>query len=73
MKKEKKELLKNFKAVIEDLLDHYEEYTEAEKDRIKEIFQKTAELNTLLDKYDLETEFDWQGYIDSVSKYFGAN
>ena len=73
MKKEKKELLKNFKVVIEDLLDHYEEYTEAEKAQIKEIFQKTADLNALLDKYDLETEFDWQGYIDCVSKYFGAN
>ena len=28
MKKEKKELLKNFKAVVEDLLDNYEQYTD---------------------------------------------
>ena len=28
MKKEKKELVKKFKVVIEDLLDNYEEYTE---------------------------------------------
>ena len=28
MKKEKKELVKNFKAVIEDLLDNYEKYTD---------------------------------------------
>ena len=26
MEKEKKELLKNFKAVVEDLLDNYEQY-----------------------------------------------
>ena len=28
MKKERKELVKKFKVVIEDLLDNYEEYTE---------------------------------------------
>lgn len=31
MKKEKKELVKKFKVVIEDLMDHYEEYTEEEQ------------------------------------------
>ena len=30
MKKEKKELLKKFKVVIEDIMDNYEEYTEEE-------------------------------------------
>ena len=49
MQNEKKELLKNFKTVIDDLMDHYEEYTEEEKMRIKEIFLKVAELNTILD------------------------
>ena len=38
MKKEKKALIKKFKVVIADLLDHYEEYTEEEKNQIKEIF-----------------------------------
>ena len=73
MKSEKKELLKNFKILIEDLLDHYEKYTDNEKAQIKEIFQKTAELNKILDKYDIETEFSWQEYFNSVSNYFGAN
>ena len=41
MKKEKKELVKSFKLVIEDLLDNYEKYTDEEKTQIKEIFQKT--------------------------------
>ena len=49
MQNEKKELLKKFKTVIDDLMDHYEEYTEEEKMRIKEIFLKVAELNTILD------------------------
>ena len=73
MKSEKKELIKNFKIVIEDLLDHYEEYTEEEKAQIKELFQKVSDLNAILDKYDIETEFAWQEYFDSISRYFGAN
>ena len=70
MQKEKKELIKNFKAVIEDLLDNYEKYTEEEKAQIKDIFQKVAELNSLLDKYDVETKFDWQEYVSAVGAYF---
>ena len=73
MLKEKKELIKNFNIVIEDLLDHYEQYTEEEKAQIKELFQKVCDLNAILDKYDIETEFDWQEFFDIVSGYFGAN
>lgn len=73
MKNEKKELIKNFKILIEDLLDNYEKYTDEEKLRIKDIFQTASALNAILDKYDIETEFCWQEYFDSVSKYFGAN
>ena len=62
MKTEKKELVKKFKAVIDDLMDHYEEYTDEEKLQIKEIFQKVAELNTILDKYDIEVKLDWEEY-----------
>ena len=40
-----------------------EEYTEEEKMRIKEIFLKVAELNTILDKYDIEVKFDWKEYF----------
>ena len=70
MKNEKKELLKKFKRVIDDLMDHYEEYTDAEKAQIKEIFQKTADLNTILDKYDIELEFDWNEYCSLVGQCF---
>ena len=72
MKTEKKELLKKFKLLIDDLMDHYEEYTEEEKAQIKEIFQKTAELNAILDKYDIEIPFDWAEYWIAVGQYFGA-
>ena len=70
MKTEKKELVKKFKAVIDDLMDHYEEYTDEEKLQIKEIFPKVAELNTILDKYDIEVKFDWEEYLLDCGRYF---
>ncbi len=70
MKTEKKELIKKFKVVIEDLLDNYEKYTDEEKAQIKEIFQKVADLNTLLDKYDVDVKFDWEEYISACGQYF---
>ena len=73
MEKEQKVLIKNVETVIEDLLDNYPRYTEKEKAQIQELFQKLSDLNTILDKYDIETEFNWQEYFDSVSRYFGAN
>lgn len=70
MKSEKKELIKNFKVVIEDLLDNYEKYTDEEKAQIKDLFGKVADLNTILDKYDIETKFDGSEYIRAYGQYF---
>ena len=72
MKKEKKELLKNFKAVIEDLLDNYEQYTDEEKAQIKEIFEKAAKLNTILDKYDIEKESYWTEFFAAYGQFFNT-
>ena len=69
MQNRKKELLKKFKAVIDDLMDHYEEYTDEEKAQINEIFRKVTELNTILDKYDIEVEFDWNEYIALMDQF----
>ena len=68
MSKEKRELIKKFKVVIDDLMDNYEEYTDEEKAQIKEIFQKVADLNTILDKYDIELKFDWEEYLDLLGQ-----
>ena len=70
MKKEKKELLKKFKTVIDDVMDHYEEYTDEERTQIKEIFQKVAELNKILDKYDIDVDFDWAEYYELLGQCF---
>ena len=72
MRKEKKELLKKFKVIVDDLMDHYEEYTDEEKTQIKEIFQKVADLNAILDKYDIDVSSNWEEYCDLVSRYFVA-
>ena len=69
---ETKELLKKFKVVVEDLLDNYEKYTDEEKAQVKEIFQKVADLNVILDKYDIETTFNWEEYIVAVGEYFST-
>ena len=72
MKSDKKVLIKKFKALIEDLLDHYEKYTEDEKKQIQELFQKTADLNTILDKYDIEKKFNWSEYWEAIGQYFNT-
>lgn len=70
MKTEKKELIKKFKAVVEDLLDNYEKYTDEEKAQIKDVFQKVADLNTILDKYDIDVKIDWTEYLTACNQYF---
>ena len=70
MKNEKQELIEKFNALIEDLLDHYEEYTAEEKAKIKEIFQMTADLNAILDKYDIEKPMVWPEFLSAFDRYF---
>ena len=72
MKSEKKELIKKFNVVIEDLLDNYEQYTDEEKTQIKEVFQKVADLNTILDKYDIDAKFDFEEYLAALSQCFNS-
>ena len=43
-----------------------------EKAQIKDLFQKAADLNAILDKYDIETKFDWNEYLTACSQYFDA-
>ena len=68
----KKELAKGFKIIIDDLLDNYDKYTDEERAQIKEIFDKAAQLNTLLDKYDIETQFDWTEYFIELGQCLDA-
>ena len=72
MQNEKKEFIKKFNVVIEDLLDNYEKYSDEEKAQIKELFEKVADLNKILDKYDIESEVNWSEYWGTVSQYFAT-
>ena len=63
-------VIKKFKAIIDDLLDNYEKYTDEEKAQVKELFQKVADLNKVLDKYDIETKINWDEYWIAVGQYF---
>ena len=72
MKSEKKELVKGFQELIKDLLDNYDKYTDEERAAIKDLFQRAADLNAILDKYDIETRFDWTEYLSACSQYFDA-
>ena len=69
---DKKQLAKGFKVIIDDLLDNYDKYTDEEKDQIKELFQKASELNAILDKYDIETQFDWNEYFTALAQCLDA-
>ena len=70
MQNEKKEFIKKFNVVIEDLLDNYEKYSDEEKAQIKELFEKVSDLNKILDKYDIESEVNWSEYWGTVSQHF---
>ena len=72
MKTEKKELVKSFNLLIEDLLDNYAKYTEEEKAQIKELFEKASELNAILDKYDIEKKFDLSEYLSEFGRHFAV-
>ena len=69
---DRKQLAKGFKIIIDDLLDNYDKYTDEERAQIKEVFDKAAELNALLDKYDIETQFDWNEYFLQLGQCLDA-
>ena len=69
---DKKQLAKGFKIIIDDLLDNYDKYTDEEKAQIKEVFDKASELNVILDKYDIETQFSWQEYFIALGQCLDA-
>ena len=72
MKKENKKLVKKFQAVVKDLLDNYDQYTEEEKAQLKEIFQKAVDLNTVLDKYDIKKKSYWIEFFEAYGQFFNT-
>ena len=75
MKKEKKELVKKFKVVIEDLMDNYEEYTDEEKAQIKDIFELRYDVNNQAlvvyeGDFEIHHKTEWRRKALPNGKYF---
>ena len=52
LKKEKKEITKRLKEVVDDLMDNYEKYDDSEKNKVKNQMQSMILLNKSLEKYE---------------------
>ena len=51
-------------------MDYLAGLTDEEKAQIKEIFQKVADLNKVLDKYDVEKKAYWTEFFAAYGEYF---
>ena len=69
MKKEKREFIKKFDAVVKDMLDNFDKYTDEEKAQVKDLFHRAVELNEVLDKYDTEKKA-WKEFLGVYGRYF---
>lgn len=66
----KKDLIKKSEDLIEDIFDHYDDYSPEDKDRVEKLMTDMGSLNQYLDKYDKKKSI-WEKFIESVGKFFG--
>lgn len=52
MSKKSKDLKKKYTEVIEDIFDHFDEYTDEEKKQVETSLKELQSLNVILEKYD---------------------
>lgn len=62
----KKTLIKEFKELIDDIMDNYDKYNDNERTQVKNALEKLQNLNSNLDKYDPKM----QNAFDKVKKAF---
>ena len=48
----KKDLIRAVKNLIEDIFDHYDDYSVSDKQKVQELMNQMANLNLALDSYD---------------------
>lgn len=68
---QKNKLVKNFKKLINDIMDNYENYSDDEKEEIKKLFECALNLNDKLEKYDKKNIFDI--LKEAFNNFFGGN
>ena len=66
----KKDLINRSKNLIEDIFDHYDDYSPEDKAKVEELMTDMGSLNQYLDKYDKKKSV-WEKFIESVGKFFG--
>lgn len=66
-----KALTNSFKAVIEDIMDNYEDYNPSEKEQVKNALEKLKNLNSNLDKYDKGLVNAFQKVQEAWNNFFG--
>lgn len=78
MAKPKDELIKNAKALLEDIFDNYDSYSTQDKQKVQNLMNQMANLNLALDAYDKpkkaeKTKSLWEKFKEAVGKFFGKN
>ncbi len=76
MAKPKDELIKNAKALLEDIFDNYGSYSTQDKQKVQNLMNQMANLNLALDSYDKpkkaeKTKSLWEKFKEAVGKFFG--
>lgn len=64
----KKDLVKAFQAVVEDILDNYDRYNDSEKQQVQNALQNLSNLNKNLDRHDNKLNQAVQDICNKVTK-----
>ena len=69
MSKDRKNIVIGYNHIIEDMLDNYDRYTDAEKKAIKKALSELYNLNRLLNKYDKNPRV-WEDKAEAAHNKF---
>ena len=68
MSKQSKNLKKAYSNVIDDIFDNFDKYTDEEKSLVQRELSHLENLNSLLEKYDKKSLFEWiRGLFDNAT------
>lgn len=70
LEKEGKQIRSAIINLIDDIFDHYSEYTAAEIITIKNHFKWLEKTNKILDKYDIKKEVKRKGIIEVLTGWW---
>lgn len=65
-------MIKEFKRLIDDIMDNYDKYNDFEKEQVKNALQRLINLNSNLDKYDTGLKNLFDKVQQAFSDFFGG-